>query len=62
MKAATNLNKKILIFSLYARNGASSRLRFMQYIPFLKERGFEVLIFPFFDEEYIEKRKIRKER
>jgi len=44
---------KLCILSRYSRLGASSRLRTMQYIPALKQAGFEVEIAPFFDDAYL---------
>lgn len=41
---------KILLFSRYGRLGASSRLRFFQYLPYLMRAGFECTIQPFFSD------------
>lgn len=46
---------RLLILSRYSRLGASSRLRTMQYLPWLEAAGFEVTIAPFFDDEYLER-------
>lgn len=46
----------ILIFTRYSRNGASSRVRFYNYIPFLEEKGIKCKIIPFFSEKYLEKK------
>lgn len=43
----------VLVLTRYSRNGASSRLRFYQYIPYLQECGFSFTISPLFDEAYI---------
>ena len=40
---------KILILSRYDRRGASSRLRTMQYIPYLSGAGFDVEVASLFD-------------
>lgn len=44
---------KILLLTRYPRNGASSRMRFYQYEPFLRAAGMEVEISPLFTEEYV---------
>lgn len=44
---------KLTILSRYTRLGASSRLRTMQYLPTLKEAGFEVELASFFDDTYL---------
>lgn len=45
---------KVLYFTRYSRNGASSRLRSYQYFPLLEKEGIEVSVSPFFDEAYLE--------
>jgi glycosyltransferase involved in cell wall biosynthesis len=47
-------NKRILVLPRYSRNGPSSRVRFYQFLPLLKENGFVCTVVPFFDEQYIE--------
>lgn len=44
---------RLVVLSRYARNGASSRLRLMQYVPALQAAGIDVEIAPFFDEAYL---------
>lgn len=44
---------KLLILSRYDRQGASSRLRMLQYIPYLEAAGFEVEVSSFFDQAYL---------
>lgn len=44
---------RVLLLSRYARLGASSRLRSYQYLPYLKEAGFEVTQAPLFGDEYV---------
>lgn len=44
---------KVLYFTKYSQNGASSRLRSYQYFPFLEANGFTVNVSPFFDENYL---------
>lgn len=46
-------NKRILVLPRYSRNGPSSRVRFYQFLPLIKEHGFDCTIAPFFDEQYI---------
>jgi len=48
---------KILIFSRYDFSQASTRVRFLQYFPFLKEEGFDVQIFPIIKNNGISGRK-----
>ncbi|WP_366657479.1 glycosyltransferase family 4 protein [Fodinicurvata sp. EGI_FJ10296] len=48
----TNL-PRILILSRYGRQGASSRLRTMQYEPYLAAAGLEATYAPFFNDEYL---------
>lgn len=45
---------KVLVLTRYARNGASSRVRFFQFFPYLGERGITVDSRPLFDEAYID--------
>jgi len=47
-------NKRILILPRYTEKGPSSRVRMMQYLPYLKEAGFDITIHPFFDDGYID--------
>lgn len=45
---------KLTILSRYTRLGASSRLRTMQYMPALRQAGFEVEVASFFDDSYLQ--------
>lgn len=45
---------KILLLSKYSRLGASSRLRALQYIPYLQECGHTVNVHCLFDDAYLE--------
>jgi glycosyltransferase involved in cell wall biosynthesis len=45
---------KLRILTRYGRMGASSRVRFMQYLPFLEAAGFDVELSPFFGDDYLE--------
>lgn len=47
--------KKILVLSKYDDNGASSRVRILQNIPFLEKLGFNFEVFPLLNNEYIKK-------
>ena len=44
---------KILVFCKYPRKGASSRLRTLQYLPYLEQQGFEFTVQSLFDEAYL---------
>lgn len=45
---------KLLILNRYTEQGASSRLRTLQYIPMLEAAGFDVTTLPLFDQRYLE--------
>jgi glycosyltransferase involved in cell wall biosynthesis len=45
--------KRMLILPRYTAKGPSSRVRMYQYLPYLKNAGFECDVLPFFDDEYI---------
>lgn len=45
---------KLRILTRYGRKGASSRVRFLQYLPHLERAGFEVEVAPFFGDDYLE--------
>lgn len=51
---ARNLPVNLLILSRYDRQGASSRLRTMQYLPALERAGFSVSVESLFDAAYLE--------
>ncbi|GHU05055.1 glycosyl transferase [Betaproteobacteria bacterium] len=44
---------RILVLTKYECLGASSRVRFLQYIPYLKSTGMDVFVAPFLSNEYI---------
>ena len=44
---------RALFLTRYTRLGASSRLRVYQYLPYLKEAGFEVTVAPLFGDDYV---------
>lgn len=43
----------VLLLCRYERLGASSRLRFLDYLPALAQRGLQVTAAPFFDDAYL---------
>lgn len=45
--------KKVLFLTKYARNGASSRYRTFQYLPWFKQAGIQCHVMPLFDEAYL---------
>ena len=46
---------KIIFLPRYTFDGASSRYRTHQYIPFFEKEGIECIIYPFFDNQHINK-------
>ena len=44
---------KVLFLTKYARNGASSRYRTFQYLPWFEEAGIHCQVMPLFDEAYL---------
>lgn len=44
---------KVLLLSRYERSGASSRLRCLQYIPYLSNKGIEIEVSSLFNEKYL---------
>ena len=44
---------KLLVLPRYGRLGASSRLRMMQYLPYLEAQGAEVTLAPLFSDTYV---------
>jgi len=45
---------KCLLLSRYGRLGASSRVRFYQYLPYLEARGITVTVAPLLGDEYVQ--------
>lgn len=45
---------KVLALTKYSRIGASSRLRTLQYIPFLEQQGIKITVQSLFDDQYLE--------
>lgn len=43
----------VTLLCRYSRLGASSRLRFLDYLPALRQRGIRVTVAPFFDDAYL---------
>jgi glycosyltransferase involved in cell wall biosynthesis len=50
---SAKLSPKILLLTRYNQRGASSRLRFFQYIPYLENNKISVTPSTFFDDKYI---------
>ncbi|MEW9570443.1 glycosyltransferase family 4 protein [Rhodanobacter sp. Si-c] len=46
---------KVLLFSRYSRLGPSTRLRSLQYLPLLRDRGIDVEVHALFPDAYLEK-------
>jgi glycosyltransferase involved in cell wall biosynthesis len=44
---------KVLLLTRYARLGASSRVRFLQYLPYLEAKGWQVDVSPLFSGRYL---------
>lgn len=44
---------RVLLLSRYCRQGASSRMRSLQYLPFLENHGIKVEVNPLYDETYL---------
>ena len=44
---------RLLVLSRYDQLGASSRLRFFQFLPYLTSRGFEVTVAPLLGDDYV---------
>jgi len=47
------INAKVVFFTKYSRNGASSRYRVYQFVPFFKKSGIKCKIIPFHSKEYL---------
>lgn len=45
---------KVLLLSRYSSLGASSRVRCYQYLPYLRDHGFSIDVFPLLDDRYIQ--------
>ena len=44
---------RILLLARYGRLGASSRVRFEQFLPYLRAAGHEIVSEPLFDDDYL---------
>lgn len=49
----TPMKSRLLIFCKYSRMGASSRLRTLQYVPYLEQNGFEIRVCSLYDDDYL---------
>ena len=47
---------RVLVLTRYGSQGGSSRIRFLQYAPFLKASGFDLTFVPFFSNELLLRR------
>ena len=45
---------RVLFYTKYARNGASSRYRIYQYLPLMQKAGLDVHVIPLFNEAYLD--------
>src|SRR5660398_73569 len=45
---------KILLLARYSRKGASTRLRSLQYLPYLESKGFQATVSSLFDDQYLD--------
>ena len=43
---------RVLVLSPVPEQGASYRFRVAQYLPYLRERGFDVTVAPFYSDEF----------
>lgn len=46
---------KVLLLSRYGALGASSRYRHYQYLPYLRQQGFEIVVQPLLDDTYLQR-------
>lgn len=44
---------RVLVLTRYGRLGASSRLRFLQYVPYLEAKGWQLEVLPLFSNRYL---------
>ena len=44
---------KVLLLTRYGRTGVTSRIRFLQYLPYLKSHGIDVEVAPFLEDDYV---------
>ncbi len=47
------MKEKITVYTRYDENGASSRMRYYKYLPYLHEQGMEAEAVPLFDGKYL---------
>src|SRR4030095_16074158 len=45
---------KVLLLTRYGQTGVTSRIRFLQYIPYLEKHGVEADIAPFLEDDYVQ--------
>lgn len=51
---------KLLVLPRYGRLGASSRVRFLQYLPWLEAAGIDVTVLPLFSDAYVQGLQLQK--
>jgi glycosyltransferase involved in cell wall biosynthesis len=44
---------KVLLLTRYGRTGVTSRIRFLQYLPYLKNHGVDIHVAPFLEDDYV---------
>ncbi|HET9132538.1 MAG TPA: glycosyltransferase family 1 protein, partial [Terriglobia bacterium] len=45
---------KVLLLTRYGRLGVTSRIRFLQYAPYLEKHGIEITVAPFLGDDYVQ--------
>ena len=51
---------KMIFLTRYSHLGASSRIRFYQYLPYLKQQGIDITVAPFLSDDYLRSLYTRK--
>ena len=50
------MKTKILFLPKYDKQGASSRYRLFQYIPYLEKKGLQITVRPLFSDTYLKRK------
>ena len=53
MSEIESKQKEVVFLTRYSRMGASSRLRTYQYLPYIREKGWNVTVKPLFNDQYL---------